>query len=58
MIGYCYGGVVMFEAIRGGLPVSGVVSFHGVYNTGGPAPPHFKGFLDFLGVTVEDVEPT
>jgi dienelactone hydrolase len=54
LIGYCYGGLVCFEAIRGGLPVAGVVSFHGVYQTGGPVPPHFKPFLDQLGVNVPE----
>jgi dienelactone hydrolase len=29
VIGFCFGGTVALEAARGGLPVKGVVSFHG-----------------------------
>ena len=29
VIGYCFGGTGALEAARGGLPVKGVVSFHG-----------------------------
>ncbi len=33
-IGYCFGGVAVIEAVRGGLDLSGVVSFHGLLQTG------------------------
>ena len=33
-IGYCFGGVAVLEAVRGGLNLSGVVSFHGLLQTG------------------------
>jgi len=33
-IGYCFGGMAVIEAVRGGLPLSGVVSFHGLLQTG------------------------
>ena len=32
-IGYCYGGMVMFEIVRAGLDVDAVISFHGGYQT-------------------------
>ena len=32
-IGYCFGGACCMEMVRGGLAVSGVVSFHGVLNS-------------------------
>lgn len=34
MMGYCFGGVACFEALRGGLPMGGVVSLHGLLQTG------------------------
>mmetsp|Transcript_110992 Transcript_110992/g.220768 ORF Transcript_110992/g.220768 Transcript_110992/m.220768 type:complete len:326 (-) Transcript_110992:67-1044(-) len=37
IVGYCYGGGMGIEAIRGGLPVAGVVSLHGV-----PGSPEYK----------------
>ncbi len=38
-IGYCFGGVAVLEAVRGGLDLSGVVSFHGLLQTGeDPSP--------------------
>jgi dienelactone hydrolase len=38
-IGYCFGGVAVLEAVRGGLGLSGVVSFHGLLQTGeDPSP--------------------
>lgn len=33
-IGYCFGGVAVLEAVRGGLDFAGVVSFHGLLQTG------------------------
>ena len=33
-IGYCFGGVAVLEAVRGGLDLSAVVSFHGLLQTG------------------------
>ena len=33
-IGYCFGGVAVLECIRGSLNVGGVVSFHGLLQTG------------------------
>ena len=41
-IGYCFGGVAVLEAVRAGLGLSGVVSFHGLLQTGeDPNPAHF-----------------
>ncbi len=38
-IGYCFGGVAVIEAVRGGLDLGGVVSFHGLLQTGeDPSP--------------------
>ena len=38
-IGYCLGGEAVLEAVRGGLDLAGVVSFHGLLQTGeGPGP--------------------
>lgn len=36
-IGYCFGGTVSLEMARAGLPLSGVVSFHGGLDTSMPA---------------------
>lgn len=33
-IGYCFGGMAVIECVRGGLNVAGVVSFHGLLQTG------------------------
>ena len=33
-IGYCFGGAAVIEAVRGGLDLGGVVSFHGLLQTG------------------------
>ena len=33
-IGYCLGGMAVIEAVRGGLNLGGVVSFHGLLQTG------------------------
>ncbi|MBO6656135.1 MAG: dienelactone hydrolase family protein [Pseudomonadales bacterium] len=33
-IGYCFGGVAVLEGVRGGLDFAGVVSFHGLLQTG------------------------
>jgi dienelactone hydrolase len=39
VIGFCFGGTGALEAARGGLPVLGVVSFHGGLDSGpGPGP--------------------
>ena len=41
-IGYCFGGMAVIEGVRGGLNLSGVVSFHGLLQTGeDPNPGHF-----------------
>lgn len=41
-IGYCFGGMAVLECVRGGLNVSGVVSFHGLLQTGeDPNPAHY-----------------
>ncbi|MCB1646354.1 MAG: dienelactone hydrolase family protein [Pseudomonadales bacterium] len=41
-IGYCFGGVAVLEALRGGLDFSGLVSFHGLLQTGeDPSPSNF-----------------
>ena len=37
-IGYCFGGAVVLEMARAGMPVKGVVSFHGSLETPNPAP--------------------
>jgi len=34
MMGYCFGGVACFEAVRGGLNLGGAVSLHGLLQTG------------------------
>jgi dienelactone hydrolase len=36
-IGYCFGGTTVLEMARGGLPLAGVVSFHGGLSTPKPA---------------------
>ena len=36
-IGYCFGGTVVLESARAGLPLKGVVSFHGSLTTQSPA---------------------
>ncbi len=42
VIGYCFGGMVVIECVRGGLPISGGVSFHGLLQTAEkPDPPPF-----------------
>ena len=38
-IGYCFGGAVVLNAARQGLPLAGVVSFHGSLATKTPATP-------------------
>ncbi|MGE7960110.1 dienelactone hydrolase family protein [Pseudomonas sp. NPDC089530] len=38
-IGYCFGGKVVLDAARQGLPLLGVVSFHGALATNTPASP-------------------
>jgi len=38
-IGYCYGGGVVLDAARRGVPLAGVVSFHGALATDTPATP-------------------
>ena len=41
-IGYCFGGMAVIEGVRGGLNLSGVVSFHGLLQTGeDPNPAHY-----------------
>jgi dienelactone hydrolase len=34
VIGYCFGGMAAIECVRGGLNVGGIVSFHGLLQTG------------------------
>jgi dienelactone hydrolase len=38
-IGYCMGGQAALELARGGAEIAGVVSFHGILQTGKPAAP-------------------
>jgi dienelactone hydrolase len=38
-IGYCFGGGVVLNAARQGIPLAGVVSFHGALATNAPATP-------------------
>ncbi|WP_053147289.1 dienelactone hydrolase family protein [Pseudomonas sp. Pf153] len=38
-IGYCFGGKVVLDAARQGVPLAGVVSFHGALVTNTPASP-------------------
>jgi dienelactone hydrolase len=38
-IGYCFGGMVVLQAARAGEDLRGVVSFHGILQTGTPAQP-------------------
>ena len=38
-IGYCFGGAVVLNAARQGVPLAGVVSFHGALGTQTPATP-------------------
>ena len=38
-IGYCFGGAVVLNAARQGVPLAGVVSFHGALATKTPATP-------------------
>ena len=41
-IGYCFGGMAVIEAVRGGLNLSAAVSFHGLLQTGeDPNPARF-----------------
>ncbi len=42
-IGYCFGGVAVLEAVRGGLDFAGVVSFHGLLQTGEDPSPANNG---------------
>ena len=42
-IGYCFGGMAVLECVRGGLNVSGVVSFHGLLQTGEDPNPALNG---------------
>ncbi len=42
-IGYCFGGVAVIEAVRGGLDLGGAVSFHGLLQTGEDPSPSGMG---------------
>lgn len=42
-IGYCFGGVAVLEAVRGGLNLDAVVSFHGLLQTGEDGSPAMFG---------------
>ena len=42
-IGYCFGGMAVIECVRGGLNVSGVVSLHGLLQTGEDPNPGRNG---------------
>ncbi|MBV7492665.1 dienelactone hydrolase family protein [Pseudomonas sp. PDM24] len=61
-IGYCFGGKVVLDAARQGVPLAGVVSFHGALVTNTPATPDSvkakilveHGALDSM-VTAENV---
>ena len=44
-IGYCFGGVAVLEAVRGGLDLSAVVSFHGLLQTGEDGAPASVGLV-------------
>lgn len=44
-IGYCFGGMAVLECVRGGLDVSGVVSFHGLLQTGEDPNPAANGAI-------------
>lgn len=44
-IGYCLGGAAVLEAVRGGLDLAGVVSFHGVLQTGEGEGPSRVGII-------------
>ena len=44
-IGYCFGGMAVIECVRGGLNVSGVVSLHGLLQTGEDPNPAANGAL-------------
>lgn len=44
-IGYCFGGVAVLEAVRGGLDLSAVVSFHGLLQTGEDGSPASVGVV-------------
>ena len=39
-IGFCFGGGAALEALRGGIPLAGVVTFHGTLATSMPAAAH------------------
>lgn len=43
VIGYCFGGMAVIECVRGGLNVGGVVSFHGLLQTGEDPNPAAAG---------------
>jgi len=42
-ISYCFGGVAVLEAFKGGLDLAGAVSFHGLLQTGGDGGPAMFG---------------
>jgi dienelactone hydrolase len=42
-IGYCFGGVAVLEAVRAGLDLASVVSFHGLLQTGEDGSPALAG---------------
>ena len=44
-IGYCFGGMAALECVRGGLNVAGVVSFHGLLQTGEDPNPAVYGAI-------------
>jgi len=44
-MGYCFGGVAVLEAVRGGLDLSAVVSFHGLLQTGEDGSPASVGVM-------------
>lgn len=50
-IGYCFGGMAVIEGVRGGLNLSGVVSLHGLLQTGEDPNP------EKYGVTRPPVKP-
>lgn len=53
-IGYCLGGEAVLEAVRGGLNLAGVVSFHGLLQTGEGAGPENIGVNRPPSIPCED----
>lgn len=56
-LGYCLGGLFLFDAIRGGLALGGVVSFHGVLHYSHQPQQFFDWIQSFQGPLPEYVPP-